>query len=154
MRDFEASLLTRASSGLPYTPTDIRGTAIGEQNSARMPGSFTIDSRINKSLHIGRTSLQLYCNIFNLLNSEVVSTVFATTGSPSDRGRIFSIGEFSQGYRVGDAYYHPARDFNHDGYITQYEMYRSYLDAYNDYYHIPTYFGSSRKIRFGISFGI
>jgi len=154
LRDFEASLLARVSSGLPYTPTDIRGTVIAEQNSARMPGSFTIDSRLFKTIRINRMNLQLFCDIYNLLNTEVVAAVFATTGSVSDRGRIFSVGEFSQGYRTGDLYYHPARDFNHDGYITQYEMYRSYLDAYNDYYNYPTYYGASRKIRFGISLGI
>ena len=154
MREFEASLLSRFSSGSPYTPTDIRGTAIAENNSARMPASFTIDSRLNKIVHLGNFHINIFCDIYNLLNTEVVAAVFAMTGSASDRGRIFSLGEFSQGYRVGDPAYHPARDFNHDGYITQYEMYQSYLDAYNDRYTIPTYYGASRKIRFGISLGI
>jgi hypothetical protein len=121
-----------------------------------MPANFTIDSRLNKSLKLGGMNLNIFCDIFNILNAEVVQAVFATTGSVSDRGRIFSVSEFAQGYRVGDPIYayHPARDFNHDGYITQYEMYRSYLDAYNDLYNYPTYYGPPRKIRFGISLGI
>ena len=154
LRDFEGSLLSRFNSGLPYTPTDIRGTQIADENSSRLPSTFSIDSRLNKSFKVGRMNINVFCDIFNLLNNEIVTTIFTTTGSPSDRGRRFSVNEFSYGFVVGDYYYHPARDFNHDGYITRYEMYQSYMDAYNDRYTIPTYYGASRKIRFGISLGI
>ncbi len=154
LRDFEGSILSRYNSGLPYTPTDIRGTRIADENSARMPGSFVIDSRLNKSIRFGNVNISIFCDIYNLLNAQIVQQVFPATGSPSDRGRRFAVGEFSYGWRVGDPYYHPARDFNHDGYLTQYEMYKSYLDAYHDRFSIPTYYGPPRKIRFGISLGI
>jgi outer membrane receptor protein involved in Fe transport len=154
LRDFEGSLLNRFNTGLPYTPEDIRGTQIADENSARMPGSFSIDSRLHKTIRIKNMNISVFCDIFNLLNADLVTTVFTTTGSASDRGRRFSVGEFSQGYVVGDYYYHPARDFDHDGYITRYEMYKSYMDAYNDRYNLPTYYGPPRKIRFGLSFGI
>jgi len=154
LREFEGSLLGRINSGLPYTPTDIRGTKIAEENSARMPGSFSIDSRLNKNLSFKNININIYCDIFNVLNAEIATTIFTTTGNVSDRGRRFTVGEFSQGFVVGDLYYHPARDFNHDGYITRYEMYQSYLDAYNDRYNYPTYYGPPRKIRFGINLGI
>jgi outer membrane receptor for ferrienterochelin and colicin len=154
MRDFEGSLIGRYSSGLPYTPTDSRGNRIADENSGRMPSTFSIDSRLNKSLRFGRIQMNIFCDIFNLLNNDIVTTVFGATGTANDRGQRIVEGGFSSGLRIGDAYYHPARDFNHDGYLTQGEMYESYMAAYNDRYTIPSYYGSSRKIRFGISFGI
>ncbi len=154
IRDFEASMIARFNTGLPYTPTDARGNRVADENSARMPSTFSIDSRLNKSIKINNLAINLYCDIFNLLNNKIVVTVFGATGTPDDRGQRIVEGQFSSGLRIGDAYYHPARDFNHDGYLTQREMYDSYMAAYKDRYSIPTYYGASRKIRFGISLGI
>lgn len=154
LRDFEGSLISRFNTGLPYTPTDARGNRIADENSGRRPSVFSIDSRLNKSLRFGKIQMNIFCDIFNLLNNDIVITVFGATGTPNDRGQRIVEGQFSSGLRVGDAYYHPARDFNHDGFLTRTEMYQSYMAAYNDRYNIPTYYGTSRKIRFGISFGI
>ncbi|MEO0076126.1 MAG: TonB-dependent receptor [candidate division WOR-3 bacterium] len=160
LRDFDASLLARYHSGLPYTPTDVKdnSTPIADENSARMPGSFSIDSRINKAIKIRNFNITLFCDITNVLNAEIVTNVFACTGSPNDRGRRITINDLSYPglavMRIGEYYYHPARDFNHDGVITRYEYYKSYMDAYNDRYNIPTYYGPPRKIRFGISLEI
>ncbi|MCS7258586.1 MAG: TonB-dependent receptor [candidate division WOR-3 bacterium] len=154
LRDFDGSFIVQYNSGLPYTPTDARGNRLADENSARKPSTFRIDSRLSKSFRVGNLQLNLFCDIYNLLNAELVQEVFTMTGSPYDRGIRYVPGQFSSGLRVGDSYYHPARDFNHDGYITQMEMYRSFMDAYNDRYTIPTYFGMSRRIRVGISLGI
>ncbi len=151
MRDLNASTVASFASGMPYTPTDIRGNRTGAENSARMPSTFTIDARVAKDIKLGPLNLSLSCDITNLLNAAVVTNVYAATGKPDFDGRIFTPEEFSPGIRFGDPYYHPARDYNHDGFLTRSEMYYSYLRAREDYVKTPTYYGPSRKIRFGIS---
>lgn len=151
LRDFNTSAVANYGSGLPYTPTDIRGNRTGPENSARMPSSFTIDMRFGKDIKLGALNLALSCDITNLLNARVVTSVYSATGKPDYDGRVYTPQEFSPGIRFGDLYYHPARDFNHDGYLSQMELYQSYMRAREDYVKAPTYFGPSRKIRFGVS---
>ncbi|MEO0107966.1 MAG: TonB-dependent receptor, partial [candidate division WOR-3 bacterium] len=152
MRDFNASLLGRYASGLPYSPTNLRGEPTGQTNSARMPDVFTMDSRLSKAIRLGKMVFNLSCDIYNLLNAKVVQSVYSATGEADFDGRIITINEFSTlAYQLGDPGYHPARDFNHDGYVTRYEKYQSYVDAYQDLRRAPTQYGPSRKIRFGLS---
>jgi len=154
MRDFNVSGVFNYGSGLPYTPTDQKGNQIGLENSARMPGSYTIDSRLSKDFTFAGLALSVTCDITNVLNSEIVTNVFATTGQPDYTGRVITPYEFSSaGFLFGDDYYHPARDYNHDGFITRYEQYVSYLKAYNDANTPPTYYGPPRKIKVGLSLG-
>ncbi|MEO0069329.1 MAG: hypothetical protein ABIK18_00860, partial [candidate division WOR-3 bacterium] len=151
LRDFNASVVANYASGLPYTPTDIRGNRTGPENSARMPSNFTMDARLGKDIKLGGLNLTLSCDITNLLNAKVVTSVYSATGKPDFDGRIITPQELSSGFRFGDPYYHPARQYNHDGYLTQMERYNSYMRAREDYIKAPTYYGPSRKIRFGIS---
>ncbi|MEO0069839.1 MAG: TonB-dependent receptor [candidate division WOR-3 bacterium] len=151
LRDFNASAVASYASGLPYTPTNIKGERTGPENSARMPATFTIDTRLAKDFKVGGLTLSLNCDISNLLNTKVVASVYSATGKPDYDGRLITPQEFSGGLLFGDPYYHPARDYNHDGYITQFEMFHSYMRAREYYMKAPTYYGPSRKIRIGIS---
>jgi outer membrane receptor protein involved in Fe transport len=151
MRNFEASGVFNYGSGLPYTPQDQRGNQIGLTNSARRPGSYTVDARLSRDFTLGGLSFALNCDITNLLNATLVTSVHAATGKPNYTGRVITPYEFSPGIAFGDFYYHPARDFDHDGYLTRMEMYESYRLAYADRYDPPTYYGPPRKIRFGLS---
>jgi len=152
MRDFAISGVLSYASGLPYTPTDQKGNQIGLSNSARMPSSYTVDSRISKDFTFLGMALAINCDISNVLNTAVVTNVFATTGKPDNTGRVITEYEFGGvPVQFGDAYYHPARDYNHDGFITRHEKYVSYLKAYADYNSSPTYYGAPRKIKLGLS---
>jgi outer membrane receptor for ferrienterochelin and colicin len=151
MRDFQASGVMNYGSGTPYTPQDQRGNDIGLSNSARKPGAYTVDTRLARDFRLGGLSFSLNCDISNLLNATLINTVHATTGKPDFTGRVITPYEFSPGIAFGDYYYHPARDYNHDGYLTRSEMYESYLRAYADRYDPSTYYGPPRKIRFGLS---
>ena len=151
MRDFEVSGVFNFGTGFPYTPTDQKGTQIGLSNSARMPSSYDLDGRIGKDFRFLGLSLSLTCDITNVLNTEIVTNVFATTGKPDYTGAIITPEQFSPGLAFGDPEYHPARDYNHDGYLTRNEMYVSYMKAYTDANTPPTYYGPPRKIRVGLS---
>ncbi len=151
MRDFQASGVFNYGSGLPYTPQDQRGNQIGLTNSARRPGSYTVDARLSRDFNLGGLAFALNCDISNLLNATLITSVHAATGKPDYTGRVITPYEFSPGVAFGDFYYHPARDYDHDGYLTRMEMYESYRRAYADRYNPPTYYGPPRKIRFGLS---
>jgi outer membrane receptor for ferrienterochelin and colicin len=152
MRDFEVAGVFNYGSGTPYTPEDQKGNQIGLENSARLPGSYSLDARIGKDFSFAGLSLSLTCDISNALNSELIQNVHEATGKPDYTGRVITPYEFTaSGFLFGDYYYHPARDYNHDGFITRSEQYVSYLKAYNDDNTPPTYYGPPRKIRLGLS---
>jgi hypothetical protein len=78
--------------------------------------------------------------------------VFTATGKPDNTGRVITPLEFSAaGLLFGDPEYHPARDYNHDGFITRDETYASFLRAYADANTPPTYYGPPRKFKLGLS---
>jgi outer membrane receptor protein involved in Fe transport len=151
MRDFEVSGLFAFGSGLPYTPTDQRGTATGITNSARMPGTWSLDGRIAKDFRLGGVGLTVNCDVSNVLNTENWVAVHSTTGLPYNTGRVITEYDVWYGGMFGDYGYHPARDYNHDGYISRSEAYDSYVRAYNYKNDYPTYYGAPRKIRLGVS---
>lgn len=151
MRDFEVSALFGYGSGLPYTPQDQRGNATGITNSARMPANYSLDARVSKSFTFGGVGLALNFDVANVLNTENVVQVQATTGLPNNTGRVITPSEVWYGGMFGDYGYHPARDYDHNGYISQAEAYDSYLRAYADRYNLPTYYGPPRKFKLGLS---
>ena len=151
MRDLDVSGVIAFGSGTPYTPTDLRGTQTGPQNSARLPGTFNIDARASRDFHLGGLTLNLSCDVTNVANATQIVNVFSATGKPDFTGRIITQYEFGSGIAVGDLYYHPYRDYNHDGYLSQLEQYDSYVRAYENLNNPPTYYGPPRKIRFGLS---
>ena len=151
LRDFNISGIASYGSGTPYTPTDIRGNPSGLENSARRPGILNIDARASKDLRIGGLALAISCDVTNVANSTQITNVFAATGKPDFTGRVITRYEFGAPILAGDPYYSSARDYDHDGYISQLEQYDSYLRAYNYKNDPPTYYASPRKVRIGVS---
>jgi len=152
MRDFEAAGVLNYSTGTPYTPTDQKGNQIGLSNSARLPSTYQLDGRLGKDFTFAGMSLSINCDITNVLNTEIITGVFAATGKPDNTGRVITPLEFSAaGFLFGDPFYHPARDYDHDGFITREEQFVSYLKAYDDANISPTRYGPPRKIKLGLS---
>ena len=70
-------------SGLPYTPTDARGTYLtGEINSGRQPWTGNVDVRAYKTFELGFIKATLYADITNLFNKKNVLNVFNDSGRP------------------------------------------------------------------------
>ena len=149
---WDISFVAKYVAGTPYTPTDERGNRAGEYNSARRPANFSIDSRVYKSFNIGKFAMTFYFDIYNLLNTELIYGVHSATGSPSWDGSIITPSQFPSGYiMVGDFYYHPAMDENHDGYITGTEWYNAYMAAREPLVNNVDNYGNPRLVRLGIS---
>ncbi len=153
LRDFSAGFVFTYGTGFPYTPTDLRGNRTGDLNSGRMPASWNIDTRLTKSFRIAGLKPIAFVDILNLFNKINVTGVHAATGLPNFDGQVYTIGQFTSGYIPGDPTYHPARDYDHDGYITQWERYDSYIRARQDYVDNPTNYGPPRRVRVGLELG-
>ncbi len=77
------------NSGLPYTPSFVRGESTGgsatvglQENSERRPTLYNLDLRLSKSIHVFRTQVTFFCNVTNLLDIRGVQNVYADTGKP------------------------------------------------------------------------
>ena len=69
--DLGASLITRANSGFPFTPTELlrQSTLVELRNGARYRGTFAVDIRAFKRFNVGRFQPEVFVNIENLFDS-------------------------------------------------------------------------------------
>jgi outer membrane receptor for ferrienterochelin and colicin len=159
LRDLAATVLFSYGSGLPYTPLEVSrlnaGRNVGERNSARMPQRFTADLNASKSVPVGRAKVGLLFTVTNLFNNQTVQWVYGATGLPADNGYVTTLSpaNWAVGSRVTitSSQYHPARDRNHDGYITAEEEYVAYKLAYRDFLDNPINFGAPRQMKVGVT---
>lgn len=159
LRDFSGSVLFNYGSGLPYTPLEVRklnaGRPTGERNSARMGARFESDMNAAKSFTVGALKLGVNITITNLFGNQTVQWVYGATGQPDDDGYAASLSpaNWAVGSRVTllSSQYHPARDANHDGFISAEEEYVSYKLAYLDFVNDPANFGPPRQIQVGLT---
>ncbi len=82
LENMDFSLIVRASSGTPYTPSG-RDIGFVEKNSLRLPGIYTIDFMFGKEFEIfPKTRLRLFAEILNLTDHRNVLYVYGDTGEP------------------------------------------------------------------------
>ncbi len=86
---YGVNLVGRMLTGTPYTPANnIPGVTLGPvastrdlRNTQRLPTRFTIDLNAYKNFTLsGNTSLQVFLNIFNILDNQLVNGVFNDSG--------------------------------------------------------------------------
>lgn len=153
LQNFNSSFVFSYHSGHPYTPEDLRGNKIGDENSARMPGYWNVDMNASKQIKIGSVKLLLTALIDNLFNTRQITEVYVTTGDPDNHGdaepTLTQFGNLS----ISSTRYSPQSDYNHDGLITPPEAKRAYIAARNDYYLDPTNYNGGFKVQLGIGLG-
>ncbi len=153
LQNLNSSWVFSFHSGHPYTPEDLRGNRLGDENSARMPGYWNVDWSFSRLIKLGPLNLTLESMIYNLFNTDQVIDVYSTTGEPDNHGDPEpSIGQF--GYiSIASSHYSPQADYNHDGLINPYEQKRAYIAARNDYYIDPRNHNGPFRMRLGIGIG-
>ena len=83
-------------SGRPYTatfiPSELGGSGTrGAINGSRNPWNFTLNGQIEKNFVIaGRSGVNLYFRVSNILNRRNIIGVYSVTGSPDDPGFLQS----------------------------------------------------------------
>jgi len=84
------NVLVNASSGTPYTPTRVynevtlastASVPTGPIDARYGPWTFQVDAKLDKTIGIGRQSLNLYVWGLNLFNQDNVYTVYTSSGS-------------------------------------------------------------------------
>ena len=81
-QDMDFSLIFKASSGAPYTPSG-RDVGFVEKNSLRQPGIYTIDMIIGKTFNIYKSlDLRIFAEIYNLTDHKNIVYVYPDTGDP------------------------------------------------------------------------
>ncbi len=99
------SLIFKASSGYPYTPSG-RDIGFVVKNSLRRPSTYTIDLMIGKEINIyKRSKLRIFAEIFNLTNRKNVIYVYPDTGDPE----YTFVGGHSEEWMKNPANYGPPR---------------------------------------------
>jgi len=83
------SLVGRAGSGLPYSPSSAN-QRLGVRNGARKPGSATFDVFYTRRLKVGGMEPGLFLRMYNVLDSRIVRDVYADTGRPQPNLRLYS----------------------------------------------------------------
>lgn len=150
LRGISSSIYITRHAGFPYTPINLHGHIIGDNDTLRMPGYWNIDWKLNKRLNIGGARIVLTCLILNLFNSRQVVDVYNTTGEPDEHG--FPDPLISQFIWIPmiSSRYSPQADQDHDGLITPTEGLNDYIAARDDLYDDPTNYKRPFRIRIGI----
>lgn len=155
-RNSSGDFIISYHSGFPYTPTDSKGKALGDQNSARMISYVNVDANLTKNISIMGTNLSLFTNLYNLFNTEQINSVFSTTGKVDDDGQegTILISDFSS-ISIASAYYTPQADYNHDGINSAPELHSEYIKARRFYlYNNPFRWKPGFRMRIGIALKI
>ncbi len=123
------------ASGTPYTKRDFNeNTIIGQQNGSRLPWQFFMDARVNKEFMIKAGSrilaLNIYVSVMNVLNSQNIMGVYATTGNPNDDGKLTNP--------------------RYQAEINAYTDPQSYRDLYSVSINSPYNYSLPRRIRLGL----
>jgi hypothetical protein len=113
---------------------------IGSINQSTMPWRTTVDMKIDKSFTLtfgeGENSrqadLNFYLDVSNLLNTQNVMGVYATTGNPDDDAVLPSTGGQSN--------------------ISRANSQQSYIDYYTMMLDNPANYNLPRQIRLGVLF--
>lgn len=81
---FEAALIGRISSGLPFTRLDPDAdTLIAEPNGSRLPTATTVDMLLRRPLVVRGLRGSVYLDVRNLLNRRNIVAVRRDTGEPN-----------------------------------------------------------------------
>jgi len=103
--NMDFSLILKASSGSPYTPSG-RDIGFVEKNSLRQPGLYNIDFMIGKEFEFsGNFRLRLFAEILNLTDQRNILYVYGDTGDPD----YTTVGNSSVEYMQDPSNYGPPR---------------------------------------------
>ncbi len=149
-QDFNNSFVFSFHSGHPYTPRDLRGNRLGDENSARMPSYWNVNWNFSRGFSIGPVKLVLRGMLLNLFNTEQIVEVHETTGHPTAHGDPEPGLDQFEFTSITSTRYSPQTDFNHDGLVSPREAKQSYIDSQNDYWFDARNYLPGFRARFGL----
>ena len=116
IKGFGASLRFRFESGFPYTPSFPSASVVGNdvqpefaRNSRRIPGAYEFDLSVSKEFEVGAVRPRVFLEVFNLLDTRNVKSVFSDTGLPDLTLEAFRQGAVDPGIFVNPDFYREPR---------------------------------------------
>ena len=103
-----AGINLRFATGLPYTPYAPPGVVV-EENSARMPPTFSLDLRLQRAVHLLGHRLEAFLVVQNATNHRNARFVYSRTGDPWDPGQYGGVGVCTEDYAKNPAHLGPPR---------------------------------------------
>ncbi len=103
-----AGIQVHWASGLPYTPYAPPGVVV-EENSARMPATFRLDLRLQRTFHWKSQRWEAFVEVRNATNHRNARFVYPRTGDPWDPGQYGGVGVCSEDYAKNPAHLGPPR---------------------------------------------
>ena len=156
LNDAALHLIGYVGNGFPYTTPENKRDP-GTWNTHQGPMRSNVDMVITKGLKFGRLKLDLVAEVLNVLDIRDILFVYPGSGLPDDDYRRVDYSDFQRSgplaMRFLDPDYDPRRDFNHDGYLSQYEEYRSTYFYHQASIDWVNNYGPPRRARFGIEVG-
>jgi len=149
-RDIGVYVLGYYGTGLPYSPPGSK-TEPGTKNSLTGPARSNVDALITKDIHVGRFKFSLVAEVLNVLDIRDQLHVYSEFNPVNYDDFRNRTGQLA--IRWTDPDYDPRRDYNHDGYLSQYEEWRSTYLYYKATIDWPNYYGPPRRARLGIEVG-
>lgn len=110
------NLVGRFLTGTPYTPTTPFLVRMGPtasvrdlSNTERYPNRFTLDLNAYKDFQVSGTKIQIFLNIYNILDLEVINSIYPSSGSPD--GPLIEPINYDSGYFIDPSRYDEPRRF-------------------------------------------
>jgi len=102
-----SSLRAYFNSGQPYTPSLVPGTRTGQtiisglrENSRSKPYQFAVDLNMYKNFVFGGFDVQIFMNVYNLLDADNPTSIFSDTGEVD-----YSLYELTYGELAGPTFF-------------------------------------------------
>lgn len=168
-------------TGTPYTKTDPSGNRLSDINTMRNPDLWTLDMQLSKVVRFsdifgesaGNTQIELFANVYNLLNRTAAVALNSATSDPIDNGVWLQreIGTFANqvfykeaDYKnpetfnrlqyddLGNRLYNEYADYDGNGIVTQREQYTSYINYVEHVLKFQGNFQAPRSVYMGVMF--
>jgi hypothetical protein len=171
---FHLSTTTVYETGTPYTAMNAMGAQIGSTNGDREPDYFETDASITRTIPfedlfgpgMSKLFLDIQLEVTNIFNRTTPLSVYPETGEGDNDGQPNTISTSAEYYNdptnsrggqidaLGNLYYNPRLDLNHDGRVSvaeqeiSYARYRSDFFAQEANYQIPRRVWMNFALRF------
>lgn len=129
-RNWNVGLISKLSSGWPYTPNIPDANYVPQPNSGRKPWQWRVDLRIHKNFKIGKFDYMVYAKVYNLLDRRNERYVFNDTGR-AGYTYVFQSTQETQGFK--DHYGEPG------------------VHTWSEYQIRPHYYTAPRSVNIGVS---
>ena len=151
---FSLQTTTVYETGTPYTALDLKGVQIGSQNGDREPDYFQTDASLQRTIPFSdifgpsasRLFLDVQLEVTNIFNRNVPLYVYPQTGQGNNNGSPNTFSTSTEYYddptnsrggqidALGNLYYNPRLDLNHDGRVSVAEQEIAYGQFVSDNY--------------------